>query len=665
MPRPTGPERRVPRFPAIVLVAATLAAGCGGSAAARSDARGAGARRGPTTWDRLDAGDVSGAVAGARAALAESPDDPALQEEVRAATRLAAQRHAEAAATAARAGDMATAARELAVAEEYDADAAPVRKVRAVLGAKLAAHRETAASKARARELLRTDPQAAVEVLNEARGKAPYDAELVELVTDATRRAEADRAAERAAEAWDAGLRARAVEHLAAADHLGQPVPRARALLSRMETDLLADAAKTDAATLRAAWRVAVDAKLPPSTVDHLRDRLGEALARAAREHEAAGRIATAGLFQLEAQRIGAAGETGALDRARAARVVVLHVPAFDDATGGSVDGLRLARALRDRVKIDALGGSSALIVTDEPAPRGAAFPRLVVAGEATSARITSGRIARETQTVRYVAGTRDSRNPAAARLDEELGAARKKLADAGEVATSAETRLRELEALPFGKGPGGRVGTEGDVVYQTRLASARAAVSDARRAVQAAQQDEFGVRQRILATPANVAEAVWAEAPLEVTTLSKSAEIVVRLRVLDGDEELLARNVTGAAVHRETVAPALPAAGVAADPDDTPDDATMAARAADRFAEEASGAVRGAAERGARRLLEEARAAERRSEPQAAAEAYAAFLLSTPETATPERADAARALHEILGSPPVVRTGYRADVRR
>jgi hypothetical protein len=661
--------------PALALAATLAAAGCasspgpdegddrGGAGEPASEPASAGR---PVSGDEyLDAGDYEKAVLEFDRLAAASPDDPAVREKLRTARRLAAQERATRAAQAAEKNDWARAAFELKKAEAYDRDALPVKRLRESLGSKFDAAKEIDESKGRAKELLATDPPAAVAALTDLRRRAPYDPEIVELLTDATRRVEADRAAGRAAEAWDAGVRRRAIEHLAAATIAGQPVPAAAALRRRMETDLAADAAAGGLTEQRDAWMLAVDAKLSPATVDFLRDRLGESLVREARTHEAAGRPATAALFELEAQRAGARVETRNLDRVRGTRAIRVHVAPFDDSTGGSVDGLRLARALRDRLAIDASGGSSALVATVDAAPAGATYPDLAVRGVATSHRVTSGRIGRETQRVRYVSGMRNATSPAAVQLGADLTAARSRLERASDQVAVAETNLRHLRNLGYGRGAGGTVPTEGDAALQTQIAGAEASLENARRVADRALREEFDIRQRILATPATVAEPVWDDVAIEVTTLFKTAEVVVHLRVLDGDRVLLDEPVSASEVHRETVAPAVPSAGIAADPDDTPDDAAMAVLASAKFADNAAGRVRHAVEGAARRLLEEARAAERGGDPAAAAETYAVFLLSTPENATPERAAAARAIFEILGAAPALRTGFRPESRR
>ena len=658
--------RRVSALAALVACGAALSA-CGTPTGALSPEEGARppiAQSAPTADEYMEARDYDRAADLYTRDLARTPGDAELQEKSRTARRLAAQEHADAAGAAAARNDLVLAARELELAERYDSNAEPVRRVREALRARLTVRRDVEARKITARALIATDPAAAVNELAELRRAAPYDPEIVEMLTTATRRAGADAAAQRAEEAWAAGARRRAIEHLDVAVMGGAPVPRATALRRRIETDLLAESADAPLARLRADLQLARDAKLSVSTCDHLRDRLIDALQREVRRHEDAGHPATAALFEIEAQRAGGRTDARNADQIRAEHGIVLHVAPFDDGTGGSVDGLRLARAVRDHLVLQSAGGSAALTATTDPAPS-TGYPHLRVEGTASSQRITAGRVGRELQTVRFVAGTHDTANPAAVRLDAELTGARNRLARARELQMSAETRLRELEALGYGRGAGGTVGTEGDIALQSRIASARTAVENTKRAATVAERAEFDIRQHILQTPSTVAESVWEERPVEVTTLIKTAEIVADVRVMDGTQTLFDQKVTGSDVHRETVSPGIPEGGIAADPDETPNDAVMAARAADRLADAVAGKIRATAESAARRLLEEARASERGGDSAAAAETYAVYLLTTSETATPERAAAARALYEILGSAPVLRTGFEPEVPR
>jgi hypothetical protein len=265
----------------------------------------------------------------------------------------------------------------------------------------------------------------------------------------------------------------------------------------------------------------------------------------------------------------------------------------------------------------------------------------------------------------RYVAGSRDAANPEVAELTAGLEEIRGRLARARENAVTAEANLRQSKTLAFGSSPGTQVAVGSDAGLQKKIADAEARLESATRAVRAVEREEADVLKKILSSPDTVTETVWKERPVEVTTLVKTAQVVAQVRVLDGATVLLDEKATGSDVHRETVAPGWEPGGIAPDPDESPDDATMAARAADGLAEGVAGKIRGSAEQAAKRLLEDARAAEGRGETDAAAECYALFLFSTPETATPERADAARALTGFLGAPPALRTGFTPEARR
>ena len=65
-----------------------------------------------------------------------------------------------------------------------------------------------------------------------------------------------------------------------------------------------------------------------------------------------------------------------------------------------------------------------------------------------------------------------------------------------------------------------------------------------------------------------------------------------------------------------------------------------------------------------ARRFLRQGREAERQGRRDAAAEAYALYLLATPDTPSPQRADAARAVEELTGVHVVLRTGAERSAK-
>jgi hypothetical protein len=261
----------------------------------------------------------------------------------------------------------------------------------------------------------------------------------------------------------------------------------------------------------------------------------------------------------------------------------------------------------------------------------------------------------REHRNVPYKSGTRRKANPEFDTLARKLQEASAAVREAQDDHRFAVDVLRNLRAAGFNtSSTNPRIG---DVEYRTRLAAAQAVADRAEITLSRAKAEEFDVRQALSVTPRQVDEPVWSDHVLTVTTKIKTAQITARVELASGDERLLAQDVSAAAQHRETVADAFPPGGVPEDPDDTPDDATMAERAADRFAAAAAGRVRAASAEGARRHLLAARDAERAGRRDEAAELYSLYLLSTPETASPERAAAARALEDLLGVHVALRT--------
>lgn len=658
---------------AILLAASALGAstlpGCGGTSSTTRGGGDARAAAGKITADeRFEAGDWDGAVAAYRRELAQRPGDAALVEKLATATRLAANAHAEAAVRRSRAGDPIGAGIELERAESLDAESPIVRRAREMLGDRVAAGRKASDLREAGRGLVESEPERAVEILAEARRLAPFDEEVIRLLRDATLHAEATRAAARAAESWNAGARAQALDDLRSATVGGKPVAAAETLRKRIETDLLAESAASDLEAARVAWRLASEASVSSSATVHLRTRFVDLLLSRATAAAAEGRTALAALLETEALRAGARTGTPNADRVREEAAPRVHVLPFEDGTGGSVDGARLAQALRDRIVADAAGGSAPLFADTEPPPEGPggdAWPHVVVDGRVLSSRAGTGKSGTETVHVRYVVGQRDVENPEASALAVETDRVRARLDAAEESLRSAETRLRKIKELPFIQNPGGTVVREGDVTYQTQLANAEAGVEDAKRKRDAVKTEEFALRQRIAATPGLVGEPVYAEHPLPVTTRTKTFQMAARLKVVAGGETLLDDPVSASAEHRETVAPAFPEGGVAEDPDETPDDAEMASRAAGQFAAVVGGKVRAAVEQGALRLLRDAREKEKAGDFAGAVEGYATYLLVTPETATPERAAAARALLERAGLRTSLRTGLPAEAGR
>jgi hypothetical protein len=260
---------------------------------------------------------------------------------------------------------------------------------------------------------------------------------------------------------------------------------------------------------------------------------------------------------------------------------------------------------------------------------------------------------------VRYQSGTTRRENPQFAALIAQLAEAAIATRTATDAQKDAVAWLNSVRALNFVRGDG--TPRLGDVEYQIRLAAAQTRVDRADRDLSRARDAEFSVRQAIEITPREVDEPVMAEHVVTVTTSAKTAQITAHVDLVAGGETLLAQDVTASAQHKETVGEGFAPAGVAPDPDETPDDASMAAQCADRFAGLAAGRVRAAAEAGALRFLVKARDAERAGRTDEAAEGYAMYLLATPDVFSPERSDAARALGELLG----IRVALRATPRK
>lgn len=643
--------------PSCLVLAALLAAACAVSPAQDADTP-PGFAQGDDLY-RL--GDFDGAVVAYERDLARQPDSPVLREKLLTARTRAAGAHADAALRAADAGDLGRAQAEATRADALAPGLPAVRKAQEVIGERAAAAQRASELRDRARGLLVADPDEAdrllVEAQRAAREGTDVHAEIVRLRREASLRAEAGRSADRAAEAWSRGDRASTVEELATAVYGGNPVARADAVRRRIEGELVAGLANAGEDDLRDAHEFAWSAKLHPSIVTLLRDRLVERLIAAAEDLRATSRPATAALLELEARRLRGDVRTPAYDQVRAATLVTILVQPFADETGGRVDGLRVARALRDRLAVDTLGGGVPLRVLDDSADARATHPdALVLSGTVLSARQTQGMTGREHRNVPYKSGTRRKANPGFDELARKLQEASAAVREAEDDHRFAVDVLQNLRAAGFNtSSTNPRIG---DVEYRTRLAAAQAVADRAEITLSRAKAEEFDVRQALAVTPREVDEPVWSEHVLTVTTKIKTAQLTARVELASGDERLLAQDVSAAAQHRETVADAFPPGDVPEDPDETPDDATMAERAADRFAAAASGRVRAAAAEGARRHLLAARDAERAGRRDEAAELYSLYLLSTPETASPERAAAARALEELLGVHVALRTG-------
>jgi hypothetical protein len=645
------------RLAAAVLpaLAGALAACAGG---APSDAPGATGRGD----DYLVAGAYDDAVRAYEREAAASPDSPALREKLLTARTRAGAAHADAAMRADAAGDLASAKAELSLAERHAPDLPVVRDAQRRIEARGATASKADAMRAQARGLLLTDPDASARLLSEADGIAPSsDPALGKLRREATLRAEAWRSAGRAEAAWTARDRARTVRELESARFGGRPVARAQDVRRRIEADLVAEASHADEAALRDALRFAQEAGLADAVAGTLRDRLADKLVASADDLLRTNRPAVAALLEIEAKRLRPSVRTPARDSLAHAVATTILVGPFEDATGGRVDGARLAAALRDRLVVDSLGGGLPLHVFDDTDEARAEAPdALLLTGRVLSARQTEGRVGRETRKVPYESGTKRTPNPEFDDLVARADDAAAEVRAADDEHRSAIEFLNSLGSSTFVRAPRG-----GDPGYETRVANAQARVNDAKLHLDASKAIEFDLRQKITATPREVDVPVISEHLLTVTTRAKTAQLTAHVTLAGGGETLLAEDVSAAAQHKETIADAFEPAGLAADPDDTPDDEVMAALAADRFAAMATGRVRAAAEGGARRHLVAARRAESEGRRDAAAESYALYLLSTADVATPERADAARALKDLLGVHVALATGPRREERR
>jgi predicted pyridoxine 5'-phosphate oxidase superfamily flavin-nucleotide-binding protein len=201
-----------------------------------------------------------------------------------------------------------------------------------------------------------------------------------------------------------------------------------------------------------------------------------------------------------------------------------------------------------------------------------------------------------------------------------------------------------------------------GDEALQVKLKTAQERADRAGEALKRAKDAEVAARKQAATLNREIEEPVWAEQIVVVTTSSKTVQITAHVELVAGDERLLSQDVTAAAQHRETVSDGYAPGGIAPDPDETPDDATMAALAADRFAAMAAGRVRAAAEGAARKHLAAARSSLTAGRRDEAAESYAMYLLATPDAASPDRAEAARALADLLGVHVALQTTPRKE---
>ncbi len=654
------------RTAAVLLTASLLAAPAALGACARPRGTLAEVATPRAKADRmLTIGDYESAVAFYDQALEDEPGSVVVVEKLATARRMAAQSRAVRAIDAAARGDADEARSHLAKAEIYDASATVVRRARAQLDGILQAAGAAKSLREDARALLVTDPDRARDLLAKARRLDPKDAEIVRLLREATLRAGAQRAAGRAGEAWRAGKRSIAIRELRGAHFGGEPVADADLVRVTIENDLLRETVTgTELDALRDARRVSIQVGVSGSVVRTLRDRLITALQHAATDLLNKRRPAVAALLETEALRLGAQIPTPGLDAVADRAQTRIAIAAFADGTNGDVDGLRLARALAARIESDARGGGASLTVLP-PSQDGdrvlAAYPRaLRLTGEVVSARVAEGPRNTIVRRIKLQDGVRIETNPALAIVLTEIRALAQRREGIEERVADAQEELDRLNDIPFVRRPTDtRIG-QGRAAYEITLARAESRVNNLERRAKSLVQQEAAARRRASAIPPRRETPMFGEYPFETLEFRKVATVTVRLRLTSGDETLLDAAITGSVQHDETIAPALPEIDLPEDPDETPDDAEMARAAAEHFAVVASGSVRDAAERAARRFLLDARAAEKAGRAVEAAEAYALYLLSTAEISSPRRADAARALFDLAGIRVPLRTGAK-----
>jgi hypothetical protein len=644
--------------PALASALGLALAACAGAPAAPGATPGV-----PGADELLRAGDYDGAVrAYEREGAAQGT--PEEREKLLNAKTRAALRHADAAVRASEIDQMELAHDELVRAEMYGQDLPAVRDARATITARLAAIDKAAKMREEAKDVVAKDPAKAERLLAEARELSPDpdDPASVRLRREATLRAEADRSAERAAAAWTAHDRVRTARELAAAQFDGHPVPKADQIRRAVEDELLKGPARTDEASLRADLAFAEDAELQPLGVRTLRDRLVDRLLASASDLRDTNRPATAALLELEASRLRPGVRTPSLDKVREAATVTVLVAPFEDATGGRVDGAALARALRERLVLDAFGGGLPLRALDDSDAARAAHPdALLLSGRVLTTRASGGRIGREDKRVKYQSGTIRKSNP-----EFDKAAAAVTAAVAG-VRTADEERKNAAAAVAGIRPPGFVHDTDtaqhsGDPYFQAKLAAAQERLDKADDAAKRARDAEKDARAHAATLDREIDEPVWAEHVVVVTTSAKTVQITAHVDLAGKEGKLLSQDVTAAAQHKETVSDGWAPGGIPPDPDETPDDATMAARAADRFAAMAGGRVRAAAAAAGHPHLTAAREALRAGKRDEAAEAFAMYLLSTPDAASTDRAEAAKALADLLGVHVALQTAPRKE---
>jgi hypothetical protein len=543
----------------------------------------------------------------------------------------------------------------------FGPDLPVVRDARATISGRLALGDKAAKLRADAKAVVAKDPAQAERLLDEARDISPdeTDPAAAKLRREATLRAEADRSAARAAAAWAAHDRERTARELSAAQFAGRPVPSADELRRVIEADLVKVATKADEAALRADLQFAEDAELHPTVVRTLRDRLVDRLLASAADLRETRRPATAALLELEASRRRPGVKTPALDQVREAATVTVIVSPFYDTTGG-VDGERLARALRERLVLDALGGGLPLRAVDDSDEARAARPgALGLTGRVLACRKTAGRIGREDKRVKYQTGTIKHPNPDFDKAAAAVTSAVKVVHAAEEEQKAAATALGLVKSAGFVPSA---TSQSNDALYQQKLRVAQDRADRADDALQRATDAERDARAHAATFDRDIEEPVWAERDVVVTTSQKTVQITAHVELTASGVTLLSQDVTAAAQHKETVSDGYAPGGIAADPDETPDDDTMDALAADRFAAMAAGRVRTASEGAAHKHLVAAREALGAGRRDEAAESYAMYLLATADAASPDRAEAAKALGDLLGVHVALQTTPRKD---
>jgi hypothetical protein len=644
------------RASAALALAISLASCATGPDAARPK------KQGFTADELLAAGDFDGAARLYKREIDETGGgDDALREKFANASVHAATQHARASLAALDAGDVDRAVAEYHRAESYAPGLPVVREARGKVEARAAAEEKASRLREQAKAALATDPAEAARLLDEAAAAAPGDADLSRMRREAVLRVEADRSAARAESAWAAGDRAAVVRELAASQVGGRPTARADALRRRIEDDLVSDSAHAGESALRSSLEFGQAASLNDAVVAELRDRLVDKLLASARDLAATDRPATAALVESEAKSLNARVATPSLDRMREAATTIIVVRPFDDATGGKVDGASVARALRERVNLDAAGGGAPIVAVDDSDAARAAHPdALVATGRVNEARQVVARLGTEDTKVSYRVGSKRKTNPELDALALRLEAANVALRAAQADRDDAAARLKALTAPSLANGESAPRLSQSELRAAIAAAQKNADATEA--TLKSAKDAQAAADSAAKSAPREIDEAVMSEHVLPVTTKTKTAQLSAHVALSLASETVWSQDVSAVAEHKETISDGFAPAGIPPDPDDTPDDAAMAAKAADRFAALAAGGLRAAAEAGPRRRLEAARAAERAGRRDEAAEGYAMYLLSTADVATPERADAARALEELLGVHVVLRTAPRRD---